>query len=317
MVIRRTRQSSAAAAALARARCGAPALAALAVLVARLPLGEPAAGLPDVANGCGSAASSATGCRWRRCRRTAAVGGGGGGRELLPTLGVRPRRHPRGAGRQRPAARRLHHQPAGGEERLPLAGADLVRKGLEAGFTVLIEVVWPKRRIMEVYLNVAEMGEGVFGAEAAARHYWKAGAADLGPQRSARLMACSRPARPLAGLRVGLHRPARRGDPEGRGDDPRRRQGGVLPLRACPKSASVAIRSHPLPRPWPDPSARSEGPHGGGLRRNDRLSGRCSHAYSPGHGHRCHRPVVRPHRSGGAALGPRVPRRPDHHVLPR
>ena len=39
-----------------------------------------------------------------------------------------------------------------------------VRKGLEAGFTVLIEVLWPKRRIMEVYLNVAEMGEGVFGA---------------------------------------------------------------------------------------------------------------------------------------------------------
>ena len=64
-----------------------------------------------------------------------------------------------------------------------------VRKGLEAGFTVLIEVLWPKRRIMEVYLNVAEMGEGVFGAEAAARHYWRTGAADLGPQRAARLMA--------------------------------------------------------------------------------------------------------------------------------
>ena len=64
-----------------------------------------------------------------------------------------------------------------------------VRKGLEAGFTVLIEVLWPKRRIMEVYLNVAEMGEGVFGAEAAARHFWRTGAADLGPQRAARLMA--------------------------------------------------------------------------------------------------------------------------------
>ncbi len=64
-----------------------------------------------------------------------------------------------------------------------------VRKGLEAGFTLLIEVLWPKRRIMEVYLNVAEMGEGVFGVEAAARQYWQLGAADLGPQRSARLMA--------------------------------------------------------------------------------------------------------------------------------
>ena len=42
---------------------------------------------------------------------------------------------------------------------------------------------------MEVYLNVAEMGEGVFGAEAAALGYWKLRAAELGPQRSARLMA--------------------------------------------------------------------------------------------------------------------------------
>lgn len=64
-----------------------------------------------------------------------------------------------------------------------------LRKGLETGFTVLIEVFWPKRRIMEVYLNVAEFGEGVFGVEAAARHYWDLPAADLGPQRSARLMA--------------------------------------------------------------------------------------------------------------------------------
>ncbi len=64
-----------------------------------------------------------------------------------------------------------------------------LRKGLEAGFTALVEAIWPKRRIMEVYLNVAEMGEGVFGVEAAARHYWQTGAADLGPQRSARLMA--------------------------------------------------------------------------------------------------------------------------------
>jgi monofunctional biosynthetic peptidoglycan transglycosylase len=68
-------------------------------------------------------------------------------------------------------------------------GRSWLRKGLEAGFTVLIELLWPKRRIMEVYLNVAEMGEGVFGAEAAARRYWGLGAAGLGPQRSARLMA--------------------------------------------------------------------------------------------------------------------------------
>jgi monofunctional biosynthetic peptidoglycan transglycosylase len=64
-----------------------------------------------------------------------------------------------------------------------------VRKGLEAGFTVLIELTWPKRRIMEVYLNVAEFDEGVFGVQAAARHYWGIDAAEVGPQRAARLMA--------------------------------------------------------------------------------------------------------------------------------
>lgn len=64
-----------------------------------------------------------------------------------------------------------------------------LRKGLEAGFTLLIELTWPKRRILEVYLNVAEFDAGVFGVQAAARHYFGMDAADLGPQRSARLMA--------------------------------------------------------------------------------------------------------------------------------
>jgi monofunctional biosynthetic peptidoglycan transglycosylase len=68
-------------------------------------------------------------------------------------------------------------------------GRTWLRKGLEAGVTGLIELLWPKRRIMEVYLNVAEMGEGIFGVQAAARTYWNLDAADLGPQRSARLMA--------------------------------------------------------------------------------------------------------------------------------
>lgn len=64
-----------------------------------------------------------------------------------------------------------------------------LRKGLEAVLTAQLELLVPKRRIMEVYLNVAEMAEGVFGVEAAARHYWDTGAAELGPQRAARLMA--------------------------------------------------------------------------------------------------------------------------------
>lgn len=68
-------------------------------------------------------------------------------------------------------------------------GRTWLRKGLETGFTGLIELTWPKRRIMEVYLNVAEFDEGVFGVEAAARRYWGVGAAELGPQRAARLMA--------------------------------------------------------------------------------------------------------------------------------
>ncbi len=68
-------------------------------------------------------------------------------------------------------------------------GRSWLRKGLEAGFTLLIETLWTKRRILEVYLNVAEFDEGVFGVEAAAQRYWGISAADLGPQRAARLMA--------------------------------------------------------------------------------------------------------------------------------
>ena len=49
-------------------------------------------------------------------------------------------------------------------------GRSWVRKGLEVWFTILIEMIWPKERILEVYLNVAEWGPGVFGVEAAAEH---------------------------------------------------------------------------------------------------------------------------------------------------
>jgi monofunctional biosynthetic peptidoglycan transglycosylase len=51
-------------------------------------------------------------------------------------------------------------------------GKNWVRKGLEAGFTVLIESLWPKRRILEVYLNIAEFGDGVYGVEAASRRFF-------------------------------------------------------------------------------------------------------------------------------------------------
>jgi monofunctional biosynthetic peptidoglycan transglycosylase len=64
-----------------------------------------------------------------------------------------------------------------------------VRKGLEAGYTVLIEAVWSKRRIVEVYLNVAEWAPGVYGAEAAAQHWYGKSAADLTAREAARLAA--------------------------------------------------------------------------------------------------------------------------------
>jgi monofunctional glycosyltransferase len=68
-------------------------------------------------------------------------------------------------------------------------GRSWPRKAIEAVLTPVVELVWPKRRILEVYLNVAEMGEGVFGAEAAARHWFGVGAAELSATQSARLAA--------------------------------------------------------------------------------------------------------------------------------
>jgi monofunctional glycosyltransferase len=66
---------------------------------------------------------------------------------------------------------------------------DWARKGLETWFTVLIEGVWGKPRIMEVYLNSIEWGPGVYGAEAAAQHNFHVGAAHLTPAQAARLAA--------------------------------------------------------------------------------------------------------------------------------
>ena len=68
-------------------------------------------------------------------------------------------------------------------------GRDWVRKGAEAWFTLLIETAWPKRRIMEVYLNIAEWGDGNFGAEAASRAWFGKTAADLSPREAAMLAA--------------------------------------------------------------------------------------------------------------------------------
>lgn len=66
-------------------------------------------------------------------------------------------------------------------------GGGWVRKGVEAWMTTLIETFWPKRRVMEVYLNVAEWGDGFFGAEAAAQARFNKSARDLTKQEAALL----------------------------------------------------------------------------------------------------------------------------------
>lgn len=69
------------------------------------------------------------------------------------------------------------------------SGRSWIRKGLEAGLTLGIEVVWTKRRILTVYLNIAEFGEGVFGVEEAAQRYFGKSAKNLTAGESARLAA--------------------------------------------------------------------------------------------------------------------------------
>jgi len=68
-------------------------------------------------------------------------------------------------------------------------GRSYLRKGLEAWYTVLLETLWPKSRILEVYANVVEFGDGVYGAEAAAQRYFHKPASRLSASESARLAA--------------------------------------------------------------------------------------------------------------------------------
>ena len=98
-------------------------------------------------------------------------------------------------------------------------GRDLVRKGFEAYFAVLLELFWDKRRILEVYVNVVEFGHGIYGVEAAAQAYYKKSAKDLTAEEAARLAADSaEPAAPDAAA-PGRRRPAAhpRGDAQSAG----------------------------------------------------------------------------------------------------
>jgi monofunctional glycosyltransferase len=69
-------------------------------------------------------------------------------------------------------------------------GRSWIRKGLEVYFTFMIETIWGKKRILEMYLNIAEMGPGIFGVEAAAQNYFKKSAKQLSRQEAAMIAAC-------------------------------------------------------------------------------------------------------------------------------
>jgi monofunctional biosynthetic peptidoglycan transglycosylase len=69
------------------------------------------------------------------------------------------------------------------------SGRGYVRKGLEAWFTLLIELTWPKERTLEVYLNIAQFGDGIYGVEAASRRFWRKPAAHLTREEAATLAA--------------------------------------------------------------------------------------------------------------------------------
>ena len=81
-------------------------------------------------------------------------------------------------------------------------GRSWLRKAMEAAMTPVVELVWTKRRVLEVYLNVAEFDEGVFGVQAAAQHYFGVDARDLTDVQAARLAA-------VLPTRKGAMRPSR------------------------------------------------------------------------------------------------------------
>jgi len=88
---------------------------------------------------------------------------------------------------------------------------DWVRKGLEAWFAVLMELLWTKDRILETYLNVAEWGDGIYGIESAARRYFRRSAASLTRQQAAYLVAVLPNARVFSPVSPGRVTRARAG----------------------------------------------------------------------------------------------------------
>ena len=118
-------------------------------------------------------------------------------------------RSPQGSrrgGRKRLDARRQHDLDAGREEPLLWPSKSYVRKAIELPLTFFMELIWPKRRIMEVYLNIAEWGPGIFGIESAAQFRFNKPAKTLSAGQASRLAVAlpnplaRNPARPGPGL---------------------------------------------------------------------------------------------------------------------
>jgi len=92
-----------------------------------------------------------------------------------------------------------------------------IRKGLEAYLTVMIEALWPKKRIMQAYLNLVDWGDGIFGAEAAASAYFGTDAASLTSEQAARLAAILPNPHKWKAARPGRYVRRRTGMLQGRG----------------------------------------------------------------------------------------------------
>ena len=156
-------------------------------------------------------------------------------------------------------------------------GRSIIRKGLEIPLAMALDAVWSKRKILEIYLNIAEWGDGVFGAEAAARHDFGKPAANL-TSREAALMATAlpnpflrNPAKPSRGHReLGGHQPGAHGR-RGRLDAMPEGRAVLRPSQALkPCSAANGLfetsgfgRVEHRPRPAPTASASDVAPPAG------------------------------------------------------
>lgn len=116
------------------------------------------------------------------------------------------------------------------------SGGGYFRKGLEAGYTVLIEALWPKQRILTVYLNIAEFGPGIYGVEAASQAYFRKPAARLTASEAARLAAVLPNPRRWSATRPGPY--------------VQKRAAWILrQMGAGPRTAPADTEPEPLPTP--------------------------------------------------------------------